>query len=124
MDSSGHGYLSRYCLFFGREILGFFRPEFVNEGLTALRVLAVATVVTVLFSLAPTYLKYMGHNRTMRRIVAGAAAIQLILLVLLVPSFAATGAAFAYTVSMCGMYLVFTRIAHRELVMLRSSGKA
>ena len=38
---------------FGREILGFFRPEFVNEGLTALRILAVATVFTVLFSLAP-----------------------------------------------------------------------
>jgi len=109
---------------FGREILGFFRPEFVNEGLTALQVLAVATVITVLFSMAPTYLKYMGHNRTMRRIVAGAAAIQLILLVLLVPRFAATGAAFAYLVSMSGMYLVSSRMAHRELANLRSEGRA
>ncbi len=108
--------------FFGREILGFFRPEFVNEGLTALQVLAVATVITVLFSLAPTYLKYTGHNRTMRRIVVGAAAIQLILLVLLVPHFAATGAALAYLVSMSGMYLVSSWTAHRELVMLKSSG--
>jgi len=109
---------------FGREILGFFRPEFVNEGLTALRVLAVATVITVLFSLAPTYLKYMGHNRTMRRIVAGAAALQLILLVLLVPRFAATGAACAYLVSMSGMFLVCSRMAHRELVRLRSDRNA
>ncbi len=109
---------------FGRDILGFFRPEFVNEGLTALRVLAVATVITVLFSLAPTYLKYMGRNRTMRRIVAGAAAMQLILLVLLVPQFAATGAAFAYLVSMSGMYLVSSLMAHRELANLRSDGGA
>jgi O-antigen/teichoic acid export membrane protein len=58
--------------YFGREILGFFRPEFVNEGLTALHLLAVATVITVLFSLAPTYLKYMGHNRAMLRTVVGA----------------------------------------------------
>ena len=56
--------------------------------------------------------------------VVGAAVIQVSLLVLLVPHFAATGAAFAYAVSMCGMYLVLSRMAHRELVMLRSSGEA
>ena len=66
--------------FFGGEILGFFRPEFVNEGLTALHLLAVATVITVLFSLAPTYLKYMGHNRAMLRTVVGAAVLQIIML--------------------------------------------
>ena len=108
--------------YFGREILGFFRPEFVDEGLTALYLLTIVTVITVLFSLAPTYLKYMGHNRIIQRTVMSAAAIQVILLVLLVPRFAATGAAIAYPVSMCGMYLVFTLTAHRELVMLRSSG--
>jgi O-antigen/teichoic acid export membrane protein len=109
---------------FGREILGFFRPEFVIEGLTALKVLAVATVITVLFSMAPTYLKYMGHNRTMRRIVAGAAAIQIILLVILVPQFAATGAAFAYLISMSGMYAVSSLMAHRDLANLKSDGGA
>ena len=96
----------------------------MNEGLTALHLVAVATTITVLFSLAPTYLKYMGRNRTVRRTVVGAAAIQVILLFLLVPHFAATGAAFAYAVSMGGMYVVFARMAHRELVMLRFSGKA
>lgn len=107
--------------YFGREILGFFRPEFVNEGLTALHLLAVATVITVLFSLAPTYLKYMGHNRAMLRTVVGATVIQIIMLVLLVPHLAATGAALAYAVSMAGMYLIFAGIAHRELVVLSSS---
>ena len=110
--------------FFGREILGFFRPEFVNEGLTALHVLAVATVFTVLFSMAPTYLKYTGQNSTIRRTMLGAAAIQVVLLVLLVPQFAATGAAVAYTISMCGMYLVFSGMAHRELAKLKSGGAA
>ncbi len=110
--------------YFGREILGFFRPEFVDEGLTALYLLTIVTTITVLFSLAPTYLKYMGHNRIMQRTVMSAAAIQVILLVLLVPYFAATGAAIAYTVSMCGMYLVFTLTAHRELVTLRLGGAA
>jgi O-antigen/teichoic acid export membrane protein len=109
--------------YFGREILGFFRPEFVEEGLDALYMLSVATAITVLFSLAPTYLKYMGHNRAMQRIVVSAAVVQAILLMLLVPNYAATGAALAYTISMCGMYLAFTLMAHRELVMLRSSGE-
>jgi O-antigen/teichoic acid export membrane protein len=51
----------------------------------------------------------------------GAAVVQVILLVLLVPRFAATGAAIAYAVSMCGMYLVFAKTAHRKLVVLSSS---
>jgi O-antigen/teichoic acid export membrane protein len=110
--------------YFGREILGFFRPEFVEEGLLALYLLSVTTAITVLFSLAPTYMKYQGHNRAMQRIVVGAAAVQAILLALLVPSYAATGAALAYTISMCGMYLAFSLMAHRELVVLKSGGAA
>ena len=54
--------------------------------------------------------------------IVSAAAVQAILLVLLVPNYAASGAALAYTISMCGMYLVFTLTVHRELVMLKSSG--
>jgi O-antigen/teichoic acid export membrane protein len=108
---------------FGREILGFFRPEFVDEGITALHLLAVTTAVSALFSLAPTYLKYMGHNRTILKTMTGTAAIQVLLLVLLVPRFAATGGALAYTVSMCGMFLIFARMAHRELVRLKANRK-
>lgn len=108
-------------IYYGRDILGIFRPEFVEEGLTALYLLTIATVITVLFSLAPTYLKYMGHNRAMQKIVVSAAAVQVILLVLLVPGYASTGAALAYTLSMCGMYLTFALMAHRELITLRST---
>ena len=77
----------------------------------------------MLFALAPTYQKYVGHNRFTLGVVAGAAAIQVLLLALLVPRFAASGAALAYAVSMCGMYLVFAWTAHRELVLLRADGK-
>ncbi len=109
---------------FSREVLMFFRPEFVDEGVAALRLLAVATAFTVLFALAPTYLKYMRHNRTTLRTVATAAATQILLLVLLVPRFGATGAAGAYAVSMCGMYAFFSRMAHRELIRLRDGDAA
>ena len=108
---------------FGREILGFFRPEFVDEGIIALYLLAGTTAIAVLFSLAPTYLKYMGHNRTILKTMVGAAVIQVLLLGLLVPRFAATGGALAYTVSMCGMFWIFARLAHHELVQLKSNRK-
>jgi O-antigen/teichoic acid export membrane protein len=110
--------------FFGHQILGFFRPEFVTEGLTALRLFAVATSISVLSSLAPTFLKYTRRNRSMLRIVIGAALSQVILLVIFVPRFAATGAAFAYAVSMCGMYLASTWMVRRELAKLRPGGAA
>ena len=108
---------------FGREILGLFRPEFVDEGIIALYLLAGTTVIAVLFSLAPTYLKYMGHNRTILKTMVGAAVIQVLLLGMLVPRFAATGGALAYTVSMCGMFWIFARMAHRELVQLKVNRK-
>jgi O-antigen/teichoic acid export membrane protein len=110
--------------YFGPEILGFFRPEFVDEGLTALKIFAVSTAISVLLALAPTYLKYMGHNRTTRNMVVGAAAVQIVLLIMLVPPFAATGAAIAYAVSMSGMYIVSSWLARRELVVLQSSSEA
>lgn len=108
---------------FGRKILGVFRPEFADEGVAALQLLAVATATSMLFALAPTYLKYVGHNRFTLGIVVGTAAIQVFLLALLVPRFAASGAALAYAVSTCGMYLVFARMAHSELVLLRDNGE-
>jgi O-antigen/teichoic acid export membrane protein len=109
--------------YFGREILAFFRPEFVEEGIIALYLLAIATTISVLFSLAPTYLKFRKHNRALIKIVVGAATMQLILLLLLVPRFAATGAAIAYAISMCGMYGIFSRLALRELGQLKANDK-
>jgi len=105
----------------GREILGVFRPEFVDEGFAALQVLAIATATSMLFALAPTYLKYAGHSRATLATVGGAAVVQVILLIMLVPGFAALGAAIAFSVSILGMYLAFAWMAYRELVQLRKS---
>lgn len=106
---------------FSAEVLALFRPEFAAAGVVPLRILAVATAFTVLFSLAPTYLKFQKRNRTTYAGVAIAAATQLVLLVLLVPKFGATGAATAYAVSMCGLYGAFAILAHREVLALKSA---
>jgi|GEM_PF-2938396 len=105
---------------FTRELLMLFRPEFVNEGVVPLRLLAVATAFSVLFALAPTYLKYRQRDRATYVTVACAAVAQGILLLLLVPRLGATGAAIAYTISMCGMYGVFALMANRELALLKA----
>ena len=55
-------------------VLALFRPEFAQEGGAALRILAMTTAFTVLFSLAPTYLKYQKRDRITYAVVAGAAA--------------------------------------------------
>ena len=104
---------------FGRYILGFFRPEFVAEGIAALQILAITTTIGVLFSLGPTYLKYMGHNRAIFTTMLGAVIFQIIMLFVLVPRFAATGGALAYALSMGGMYLIFARMAHNELLQMQ-----
>ena len=106
---------------FTHELLALFRPEFVNEGVVPLRLLAVATAFSVLFALAPTYLKYRRRNRATYVTVACAAAAQGMLLLLLVPRLGATGAAIAYAVSMCGMYGAFAWMALRELALLKAN---
>ena len=103
---------------FTRELLGLFQPEFAGEGVAPLRMLAVATAFSVLFALAPTYLKYQRRKRATYITVACAAAAQGLLLLLLVPRLGATGAAIAYTVSMCGMYAAYALMAYRELALL------
>ena len=106
---------------FSAQVLGLFRPEFAQEGAMALRVLAVSTAFTVLFSLAPTYLKFQKRDLATYVVVGAAALGQLVLLWTLVPPYGATGAAMAYGVSMCGMYGVFALLAHREVVTLRDA---
>ena len=106
---------------FPGRVLGLFRPEFAQEGAVALRILAVTTAFTVLFSLAPTYLKFQKRDHTTYAVVGGAAACQLVLLVALAPAYGATGAAAAYGVSMCGMYGVFALLAYREVAALKNA---
>ncbi len=106
---------------FGRELLTLFNPAFVEEGLDALRILAVAASFTVMFALSPTYLKYARHNRSVFGIAAGTAGTQIVLLIALVPSYGATGAASAYAISIVGMYAIYTIKARAEVAELRNA---
>lgn len=105
---------------FPATILSLFRAEFAATGTTPLRLLALSTAFTVLFSLAPTYLKFQKRNRLTYTVVAIAAVTQLLLLALLVPTLGATGAALAYAASMIGMYGSFAVFAHQEVLRLRA----
>lgn len=104
---------------FTREVLALFGPDFVEEGVAALRLLSVTAAFTVLFALAPTYLKYRGRNSATYISVTCTAVLQVALLFVLVPRFGASGAAVAYTLSLCGMYAALAWMAHCELTRLR-----
>jgi len=108
------------CFVFGRDILEMFRPAFADAGTTALHILAVGASVSVLLSLAPTYLKYKRRKQATYITVACAALLQTLLLILLVPPLSATGAATAHAVSMCGMYGAFAWLAQRELKVVKA----
>lgn len=98
---------------FAEQVLALFQPRFAEAGQWPLRMLALANAATVLLALAPTMLKFRGEGRSTYRVLAAAAAAQLITLLLLVPSLGATGAAFAYLITMVGMYAVFAVLAWR-----------
>ena len=107
---------------FSRELLAFFRPEFADEGVVAIRLLASLTVASTFLAMAPTYLKFRRQNRAIYIQVAIAAALQIVFLVILVPSLGATGAAMAYVVAMGYLYTVLASLAHRELTTFRGAG--
>lgn len=107
---------------FSRQILGLFRPEFVEEGVMPLRLLALSTAFSVVFALSPTYLKYARRKYATYYTVACTALLQLLMLVVLVPRLGATGAAAANATSMIAMYGAFAWMASREVRRLQAGG--
>lgn len=104
---------------FSRPILTVFRPEFVEDGLWPLRILAAAAAFTMYFGLAPTVLKYSRRNVALFATLAVTTAIQIVLLVLLVPPLGATGAALGYGLSAVLMYGVLAIRTRAEIRALR-----
>ncbi|KAB7647404.1 hypothetical protein [Polymorphobacter fuscus] len=102
------------CLGFPGVLLGLFRPDFAAAGATPLRLLALATAVSVTFALAPTQLKFQRRNRAVYAVMGAAAAVQILLLLMLVPPLGATGAALAHAAAMAGSYLAFAALARRR----------
>lgn len=112
-----------FVFLYSEEILSLFRPEFVAEGVAPIRILAIGLSVTLLLALSPTYLKYRHRNGALFAVVAVSTALQIAMLVLLVPRLGATGAALAYALSTCVSYAVFTVIRNREIrILARAAG--
>lgn len=93
-------------VFFGKRILGLFGPDF-QSGYPALVWIAAGASISVILSMAPTYLKFVRRNGTVLAITALAAAVNFGLILFLGPEYGATGAAVAYGVSVGGMAIAF-----------------
>jgi O-antigen/teichoic acid export membrane protein len=100
---------------FPARILALFGASFVAAGSGALGLLAISNAFSLVFALAPTYLKYTRLRGAMFKIMAVALIIQLVLLFLLVPRFGATGAALAHAVATMGFYAAAAWMAWRDL---------
>jgi O-antigen/teichoic acid export membrane protein len=101
-------------------VLGLFRPEFIADGTTPLRLLAVSTANSVLLSLSPTWLKFRRLHGKLYGITAAAAGMQLLLLFLLVPPWGANGAALAQFGSTLLLYGSSAVVAKRDRSRLNS----
>lgn len=88
-------------------VLSLFRPLFAHTGAIPLRILAIGCAMTVLFSLAPTMLKFGNQNAMLYKLLAIAAGVQLLLHLILIPQLGATGAALAQTATMVLLYGAF-----------------
>lgn len=106
-------------IIFAPQLLGLFGPAFTEAGVTALRLSATASAFTMVFALAPTFLKFTRKGKAPVFTVAVAAFAQIVLLWLLVPALGVTGAALANGVAVVGMYSAFALLARRDLATLR-----
>jgi len=109
-------------LILAEPILNLFGPAFVAEGAHPLRILALTAAFTVLFALAPTYMKFTGQRSITLPALVLAVVAQIVLLVLLVPRLGATGAALSYALSMIGLYGAFALLAWRRIASTGGAG--
>lgn len=103
---------------FAERLLGLFGAAFVTEGTMPLRILAFTAAFTMLFALAPAYMKFTGQRDIIFRTLFVAVVAQMLLLAILVPRFGATGAAFSYALSMIGLYGTFAVLTRRGISRL------
>ncbi len=102
----------------GRRILGLFGPEFV-DGYPALCIIAVATCVWTMASLAPSFLKYVSRQGFVVVATALAVLTHVGLCFPLGYYYGATGAAISYAIPVIALYLTMAIVASRELQKLK-----
>jgi O-antigen/teichoic acid export membrane protein len=102
-------------MIFAEQLMALFGPDFVAAGATPLRILAASAAFSMVFALRPTYLKFTRRRTRLLQAMAIAAIGQFVLLVLLVPSLAATGAALAYAFATLAFYGTVGWMARRDV---------
>jgi O-antigen/teichoic acid export membrane protein len=107
---------------FGRSILGLYGDAF-RVGHRSLVLVSAGTAVWTLFSIAPTYLKYVGRARFVELATAAAVLAHVVLTWLLGRSHGHLGAAVAYALPIALLYGTFAFVARRELHALIASDR-
>ena len=100
---------------FAPALMGLFGPEYIAEGVPALRILAAGAALSMILALAPTYLKFTRQQAPLLWAVIAAAILQVALLALLIPRLGAAGAAAAHAVTTVALYGTLALVAHRQL---------
>lgn len=97
--------VSAVLLLFPKFILGLFGHDF-SAAYVVLMILAVGQFVSVVTGTLGHLMMMSGHERSLRNIIAVSAVLNVILNVILVPSFGMVGAAIATTISLISMSLM------------------
>ena len=100
--------------FFGKKMLLLFGEEFV-AGYPALCIIAVATSVWTMASLAPSYLKYMGKNRFVIVATTLTVVAHIGLCFPLGYYYGATGAALSYAIPVTLLYITMALVVGRHM---------
>ena len=100
---------------FGREILALFGPGF-SEGYAALVIVSVGSAVWTLFSLAPSYLQYVGRTRFVILATSACVVASVVLTWHLGSRYGDTGAALAFAVPVSVLYVGLSIHAWRHVV--------
>jgi O-antigen/teichoic acid export membrane protein len=101
-------------LLFAEPLLAMFGPGF-EAGATALRVLALGSMVASIVSLSGALLGMTGYEKQATMVMAGGCCLTLALNVLLAPRFGATGTAIATTISTIAWNLALFVLAQVKL---------
>ncbi|SCY85501.1 lipopolysaccharide biosynthesis protein [Flavobacterium caeni] len=100
-------------VFFSREILGLFGPEYVVADQT-MKILVLGQGITALFGVAPIYLNMTNRQGYFQVVLVLAVLLNLTLNSYLIPIYGMQGAAVAYIISMISWNIVITLKAYRS----------
>tara|TARA_R110002049_G_scaffold50370_2_gene142998 strand:- start:69316 stop:70623 length:1308 start_codon:yes stop_codon:yes gene_type:complete len=100
-------------LLFGDQILGLYGKDF-GSAYPELCLIAIGSSIWTLFSLAPAFLQFAGERKVLLFSLLGHGTLLAVLTVGLLPTFGATGAAAAFTISISSLAIVNVFLANQR----------